>query len=165
MKIFLTGYMGTGKTSVSLCLGKRLSIPVVDMDAEIERRSGMSINEIFKYKGEESFRDMETALLRELSDKDTSVIVSCGGGVVLRKENRDILKKQNTILLIADPAAVLKRLSTDNTRPLLKDKKSISEIRDMMDIRMPLYRSCARQIIDTDKISPEEVCSLIQVDL
>lgn len=157
--------MGTGKTSVSLCLGKRLSIPVVDMDAEIERRSGMSINEIFKYKGEDSFRDMETALLRELSDKDTSVIVSCGGGVVLRKENRDILKKQNTILLIADPAAVLKRLTADNTRPLLKDKKNLNDIKKMMDIRMPLYRSCARQVIDTDKISPEEVCSLMKVDL
>lgn len=165
MKIFLTGYMGTGKTSVSRCLGKRLSIPVVDMDAEIERRSGMSINEIFRDKGEESFRDMETALLRDLSEKDISVIVSCGGGVVLRKENRDILKEQNTILLTAEPAAVLKRLSSDNTRPLLKDKKSFSEIKEMMDSRMPLYRSCARRIIDTDDISPEEVCSLIQVDL
>ena len=85
--------------------------------------------------------------------------------MVLRKENRDILKEQNTILLTAEPAAVLKRLSSDNTRPLLKDKKSFSEIKEMMDSRMPLYRSCARRIIDTDDISPEEVCSLIQVDL
>lgn len=80
MVVYLIGFMGTGKSVVGLKLSRKLNIPLLDMDDEIVRRDGRSIPEIFAQDGEDAFRDMEEALLREIADSDKDLIVSCGGG-------------------------------------------------------------------------------------
>lgn len=88
--VVLTGFMGSGKTSVGLRLSYRLRRPVEDTDKLIERREGRTINEIFAREGEEYFRQQETELLRELAQRPYQTIFSVGGGTPVRPENREI---------------------------------------------------------------------------
>ena len=92
--ILLIGFMGTGKTTVSRILHKEMKLPEIDMDSYIVKREGMSINEIFEKYGEEYFRKVETECLIEIL-QNNGVIVSCGGGVVVKDENVEYMKTQN----------------------------------------------------------------------
>ena len=91
--------MGTGKTTVSKCLKRVFGMEVLDTDTEIERREGKTIPEIFETEGEEYFRERETELLRELRAKE-NIVISCGGGTVLRTCNVDLLKESGTVFLL-----------------------------------------------------------------
>ena len=97
--IYLIGFMGTGKSTVSGYLHARFGLDRLEMDREIARRAGKSISAIFGEDGEEVFRDMETELLRELSQKE-NLVVSCGGGTVLRDENVRLMKASGTLILL-----------------------------------------------------------------
>ena len=90
--IFLIGFMGTGKSTVARNMKRRYHTEILEMDETIEEREGMKISDIFSQKGELYFRDLETELLEEIQEKD-NIVVSCGGGVVLRKENIELMKK------------------------------------------------------------------------
>ena len=151
MVLYITGFMGTGKTTVSKQLGETLpAYRVFDTDQEIEKEEGRAIKEIFATEGEAYFRDIETKVLRKLSE-EKNVIISCGGGVVLKKENRDIMKENgHVILLTASPETVLKRTGGNDKRPLLKDKKTPEEIRSMMEKREAAYKEAADYTISTD---------------
>lgn len=168
MVVYLIGFMGTGKSVVGLKLSRKLNIPLLDMDDEIVRRDGRSIPEIFAQDGEDAFRDMEEALLREIAYSDKDLIVSCGGGIVLREENRRILKENPyTVQLLAMPQTIAKRAGGDPNRPLLRDTVSVDEIRSRMEKRMPLYRECASLNILTDSYTSNETAKRIidQLDL
>ena len=91
MNIIIIGFMGSGKTTIGRKLAKLIEYSFVDTDSEIEDDQGCSVSEIFKYGGEECFREMETRLLEKLKNIDNSVIAT-GGGIVLREENRKMLK-------------------------------------------------------------------------
>ena len=163
MNIFLIGFMGTGKSAVSKELKALLPDHTeYDMDAEIVSREGMPISEIFAQKGEEYFRDAETALLRELAAGDNAV-VSCGGGTVLREINRSIIKDKGlAVLLTAEPETVLKRTEGDTSRPLLKGRRDPDSIRELMDAREEAYRAAADIVITTDDKDPGEIAGIIR---
>ncbi len=164
--IFLIGFMGTGKSAVSHELQKLLQLPVMEMDEELVRRAGKSIPQIFAENGEQAFRDQESALLKELSESDTDYIVSCGGGVVLREENRAILRKyKSTVLLTATPETVLMRAGGDENRPLLKDALSASDIAARMEARSTFYKECAGITVATDGKTPENIAHEIVTNL
>lgn len=99
MNIFLIGFMGTGKSTISAVLGKELSTEVIEMDELIVKRQGMPISQIFETRGEEYFRELETGLLVELQQRD-GVIVSCGGGTPMRECNVAEMKKSGIIVLL-----------------------------------------------------------------
>ena len=121
----------------------------------------MEINEIFSRYGEEYFRDLETEMLRELSLVKPAII-SCGGGIVLRKENVSLMQKLGrTILLTASPETVLSRVERDDSRPNLRGRKNVEGIRELMDQRREYYEAAAQMVIATDKKSPEEVAELV----
>ncbi len=119
-RIFLTGFMGTGKTSVGARLAKEMKIPFIDLDEVVEIREFRTITEIFEVEGEKYFREQEVlALIAVIASLDKFVMAT-GGGIVLRKENRELMRDSGTIVcLTADKAEILRRLKNDTTRPLL----------------------------------------------
>jgi shikimate kinase len=154
--IVLTGFMGTGKTAVGRELSRLLNMKLVDVDTEIEKCEQMTINEIFKQFGELRFREIETEMIRELSERK-DVIISTGGGAVLRQENVDILRKQGIIIcLMATPETILKRTSHSSHRPLLQVEDPFGKIKELLDFRRPFYEK-ADIMIDTDGKTPRQI--------
>jgi len=122
LKLFLVGMPGSGKSSMGKVVADFLSVKFVDMDEEIEKKSGSTIKDIFRIKGEKEFRKLERELLREISENNDEMIVSTGGGIICDPENREILKKENTVYLECNPEKLLKRIETDDDkRPLISN--------------------------------------------
>lgn len=158
--IVLTGFMGTGKSEVSQELSKVLGWKVIDIDTEIEKSQGMKITGIFKQFGEPRFRDIEAEMIKNLS-KNKNVIISTGGGAVLRQENMDALRENGVIIcLTATPETILKRTSNNNDRPLLQVEDPLKKIRELLKFRMPYYEK-ADIMIDTENKTPLEIAEEI----
>lgn len=156
--IFLIGYMGTGKSSVASHMAKEYGMEVLEMDAMLVEREGMSISDIFTEYGEEYFRDAETRLLQEICLQENKVI-SCGGGVVLREKNVEEMRKGDRIVLLsAKPETILERVKDDNSRPLLQGNKTVAFIGEMMEKRREKYESAADIIIQTDGKQIVDIC-------
>lgn len=159
--IFLIGFMGSGKSTVASYLSHNYNLSLVEMDQMIVEKEGMSIPELFAQKGEAYFRDAETSLLIAIG-KEQNKVVSCGGGVVLREQNVAEMKKSGCIVLLtASPETILERVKNDDNRPLLKGKKDVASIRDMIDNRRPKYEAAADFSISTDEKEIEEICKEI----
>ena len=165
MNLFLIGYRGSGKTTVAAALAQQLGWPWIDADAELERRAAMTIKEIFAEQGEPAFRDLEAAVLQDLAGRKGQ-IVALGGGVVLRAENRRILREcGKTVWLQASPEVLVRRISEDPTtedrRPNLTDQGGPAEIRSLLAERTPLYTECANDTVDVEGKSPAEIADEI----
>ena len=158
--IYLIGFMGTGKSTVAKCLQKFLPFTVLEMDDAIERIEAMSIPEIFEKKGEDGFRDAESQLLKLIS-KEKNQIISCGGGVVLRQENIDVMKSTGSVVrLIASPEIIYERVCKNQNRPLAAGK-SLDEIKSLINSREESYVKAAEFVVDAGNMSPDEVTSEI----
>lgn len=156
--IFLIGYMGTGKSTIAAQLAKGYDMEVLEMDELLAAREKMLIPDIFSKYGEEYFRDAESSLLEEICSQDNK-IVSCGGGVVLRKQNVDNMRKSGRIVLLtARPETILERVKDDNNRPLLAGNKTVAFIREMMEKRREKYEGAADFIVQTDDKQVADIC-------
>jgi shikimate kinase len=158
--LFLIGYRGTGKSTVARLLAERLGWGYVDADALLEEKHGRTIRQIFADEGETGFREKEQTILAEIC-KGGRQVVATGGGVILRKENRDQLRAAGkAVWLRADPETIWQRLqacrTTAERRPPLT-VGGLEEIRELLEHRQPLYEQCADWIIDTAGRSPAEV--------
>ncbi|MCI8893327.1 MAG: shikimate kinase [Lachnospiraceae bacterium] len=159
--IFLIGYMGTGKTTVSRQLGRRMKRLEVDLDLEIETRTGRTIPDIFEKEGEAYFRRLETKVIREYENKQ-GYVVSCGGGAPLLAENVESMRKGGVIVLLTASAhTVYQRVQGSKSRPLLNRNMKEEYIREMMEAREPYYRRAAQITVATDDKSPEELAAMI----
>lgn len=159
--IFLVGFMGAGKSTVSSYLKNTFSMDVIEMDEIIAKRNGMSISEIFELHGEQYFRNEETELLRECQNKKNQII-SCGGGVAMRQVNVDEMRKSGTIVLLtASPETILERVQSSHDRPLLENNKTIEHITSLMQAREQAYQDAADIIVNTDGKSVFEICEEI----
>ena len=159
MPKILLGFMGAGKTTI----GRLLDPAFADMDALLVRRLEMPIVDYFTRYGEESFRQQESLLLQELLNQESSVI-STGGGIVLKPENRELLKKNAcNIYLRIDFDRIYQRLATDpvNKRPLFLDKNQ-EEFCTLYEQRLPLYEEVATHVLDVADKTPEEIVEMIQ---
>jgi shikimate kinase len=156
MKIVLTGFMGTGKTSVGKALSHELGYEFVDTDVLIEKREGMAISLIFKKKGENYFREVEEATVEEVSRR-SQVVIATGGGVIKNKKNVDNLGRRGIIIwLKADPGIILKRVMLEGgKRPLLDVQEPLDEINKLLSERLTLYQQ-ADISVDTNYITPRE---------
>ncbi len=164
--IILTGFMGSGKTSVGLRLSYRLRMPVEDTDKLIERRAGCSVAEIFAEKGEDWFRERETELLRELPDRKQGRIYSLGGGTPVRPGNRELLRQLGKVVYLrVRPETVYERLKGDDTRPLLQCTDPLGRIRQLMESRREAYESAAHLVLDTDDMSVDEITEKIAEEI
>ena len=160
--IVLIGFMGSGKTTVGRELHQRLGYPLVDMDQVIEERAGKSIPSIFAESGEARFREMETSLLREITDHASAErrIISTGGGIVGSEENRALLKQLGYVVWLSAPIdVILERTSKNRNRPLLQTDDPAEKIRILMDQRKPLYEEVAHLKLDTSGLDFSELAT------
>lgn len=156
--IFLIGFMGAGKSTISDYLKNALAMDVVEMDQCIVERQGMSISDIFETYGEEYFRELETNLLIEMQSQ-SNVVVSCGGGVPMRERNVAEMKKNGrVVLLTAKPETILERVKDNHDRPLLENNKNVSFIADLLEKRRAKYEAAADIVVETDGKSELEIC-------
>ncbi|MFP6657790.1 MAG: shikimate kinase [Pirellulales bacterium] len=161
MNIALIGYRGTGKTSIAQRLSLRLGWPWIDADVEIELAAGKSVATIFSDDGEERFRDLEVQITADLAQRDQHVL-AFGGGVVLRDENRQWLRRLNAVIwLTAKASTIQQRMLADPAtvarRPNLTSAGGLSEIIQLLTDREPFYRECADIAVDTEDRAIEEI--------
>ena len=167
--IFLIGFMGAGKSTISDYLKTVFAMDIIEMDQIIAERAGMSISDIFETYGEQYFRDCETNLLIEMQSR-TNVVISCGGGTPMRECNVAEMKKNGrVVLLTAKPETILDRVKDSHDRPLIENNKTVPFIADLMSKRREKYEAAADIIIETDGKSELEICeelihSLRQMD-
>jgi shikimate kinase len=158
--IVLTGFMGTGKTEVGRELAQLKGMKLIDVDTEIEKSEKMTINGIFREFGEEKFREIETEKIERVS-REENVIISTGGGAVLKKQNMDALKKTGIVIcLMATPETILKRTGNSDERPLLKVEKPLEKINELLQFRRQYYEQ-ADIIINTEEKSPLQIAEEI----
>lgn len=158
--IAITGFMGTGKTTVGRILARRLGLEFVDTDAIIEAEAGIPITQIFAERGEAHFRDLESAALTAALSRPGRVL-STGGGMLLHAANREALRAAGpTICLTATAEAILERTSPDESRPLLQVADPAGRIRELLAERAEAY-SQADYHVDTTDLTPEEVAERI----
>ncbi|GAB4189855.1 MAG: shikimate kinase AroK [Wenzhouxiangellaceae bacterium] len=147
--IFLIGPMGAGKTAIGRRLADALQRPFIDADRELEQRTGAAISLIFELEGEQGFRERESALIDELTQRQ-GIILATGGGVVLNAENRRYLRERGLVIYLRTSVQLqLKRLAKDRQRPLLQHPDREQRLLHMAEIRNPLYRECADIIVES----------------
>lgn len=158
--IIITGFMGTGKTTVGERVAQRLSRQFFDMDQIIEQREQMAIPEIFQSKGETYFREQESRLTRELGGL-SEIVVATGGGTLLSVANRQLFLQRGMIFcLTARPEEIHRRLQASRNRPLLGDGNLKERIVGLLRDRESIYSLLANRI-DTSKFSPDQVVEIV----
>ena len=161
--IILIGPMGSGKTSTGRMLAKEMGYAFADTDEEVTKRTGVSIAYIFDVEGEEGFRKRECLALKECLNNNNNMILSTGGGIVLSKENRDLLQDSGTVVYLqASIRSQVKRTASTNNRPLLQNKDPEETLEKLMLTRAPLYEEIADITIMTDNKSLQEMSKEIQ---
>ena len=141
--IFLIGPMGSGKTTIGKQLAKMFGLQFYDCDHELERLTGATVSLIFDLEGEAGFRVRENQLLKQLTAK-SGVLIATGGGVVCNEENRRLLRSQGLVVYLKTSIEnQLKRLNKDKSRPLLQADDRIQRLKDLAEIRNPLYEATA----------------------
>ena len=167
MRLIIIGPMASGKSTVGRRLSNRLNLQFIDIDKEIEKSAGVSISWIFDVEGEERFREREVKELAK-SIENNNCVISTGGGAILSKENRDVLKKGTVIYLETSIQTQLERTINDKKRPLLQNSNNREQtLRELKKIRDPLFEECANITIKEGKNSHNEVVEEIinQLDL
>jgi shikimate kinase len=155
--IFLVGFMGAGKSTVGTSVAGALGLPFLDLDSVIEVEAGMAVREVFEKFGEERFRALEHAALADL-EATGDTVVACGGGVVLRDENRALLKRLGTVVyLVVDAGEALARIGDTHTRPLLSGSGGTVAATALLAARKALYAAVADITVDTHSKRPDDV--------
>ncbi|MEA1940242.1 MAG: shikimate kinase [Candidatus Caldatribacteriota bacterium] len=158
--LYITGFMGTGKSAVGKALAKKIGKIFIDMDRAIKDRQGKSIANIFSKLGENHFRRLETNLLKELVQRD-DLVVATGGGTLLFEKNVQLANKGGMIIcLCANPMVIYQRTKGSNKRPLLNKRDKLEEIKYFLEKRKTQYNQFAWQV-DTSKLNVEEAADEI----
>lgn len=148
--LIFIGLMGAGKTTLGKHIAQTLGRPFYDSDHEICTASGVSIPTIFEMEGEQGFRDRETAMLKKLSEQN-NIVLSTGGGAVLREENRRCLRESGTVVYLhTRPEILLERTRYDTNRPLLQVENPLAKLQELYDVRDHIYRETAHIIIESE---------------
>ena len=160
MSVFLIGYRGSGKTTTGQKLADRLWQAFIDTDQQIVKRAGKTIREIFEQQGEQAFRDLESAVIRDVAARADHVI-ALGGGALQREENRARVAGHKVVYLRCQPEELLRRIQSDPAtaadRPHLTHLGGgLEEIRSLLEAREPIYRSAMTAELDVTHLTPEE---------
>ena len=149
--LFLVGMPGCGKSTLGRLLARRLDKLFFDADVELERRLGVTIPVIFELEGEPGFREREAAVLADLVVQN-NIVLSTGGGVVLRPSNRERLKEGGTVLYLhAAPATLWERTRHSKHRPLLQAPDPLVRVQELYAARDSLYREVADVVVESDR--------------
>lgn len=158
--IVLVGFMGTGKTTIGTAVANRLKMEYVSTDDLIEKRERRTINEIFRDSGEEYFREVETAVIRDLACR-ANLVIDTGGGAVVRDENMSYMRSSGVVIcLTADEDTIMARTKKYKHRPLLNVDDPKRKIRDLLAKRAPLYAK-AGHIVDTGRLTARQAADRV----
>jgi shikimate kinase len=158
-RIYLVGFMGSGKSAIGKRLGTLLNLPFYDMDHEIVDRTGMTIPQIFETYGEEGFREMETEFLRSFQDE--FCIIATGGGVAMREENRSIMRRTGLVFYLnATFRDIWRRISTDSNRPIVQ-RSSRVDLEKLFHNRKAHYLQSAHFKVETTNRTLNEITQYI----
>ncbi len=169
--IFLLGFMGSGKSAVARALSRQLNLPLVDLDARIEHEIGTSIAQFFDSNGENAFREVETRVLIEVSEEEA--VVSLGGGVPTRLQNREMLqtaarKGALVVYLAAQSETLAQRIRRQpGKRPLIDGDGALdleqtkARVEELLDEREAFYRDCASFEVQTDERTIPQIAGII----
>jgi shikimate kinase len=169
--IFLTGFMGSGKTTIGKKLAAKLEITHIDSDDYVEKKAGKTINQIFENSGELVFRKLEKAAISEISNTD-SCVVSLGGGALVNPKNIRRVKKHGVLFYLkTSREEILRRVKSTNTRPLLQnpdgspapEEETIKYIETLLKVRQPGYNKSDYIIITDNKKEDEVVNSILEI--
>ena len=162
----LVGMPGSGKSTVGRQLARRMDVPFIDLDHRLEQVLGTSIRTFFDRHGEDAFREEETRLLAHVADQPGPMVLSTGGGIVLRRENRDALSRCGHVLYLrATPEEIYKRVRHDQARPLLQVANPMERLRELYTQRDPLYRQAAQFVIETGRPTVKTLVNMIVMQL
>lgn len=157
--------MGSGKTTVGRALAKRLNKRFIDSDHEIEARTGVSIPVIFELEGEQSFRQREAEVIRELTELN-DIVLATGGGAILNPASREYLKSRGTVIYLqASVNQILQRTSHDRNRPLLQTADPRARIEELARQREPYYREIAHIVVETGRPNVQSLLNTILAQL
>lgn len=161
--LVLIGFMGCGKTTLGRWISQNANMAFYDTDEYIESKQNREIKEIFSTEGEEYFRDLETETLKEMTEKFSCSVISVGGGLPLREENRELLEKLGIVVYLrTGEDTLVKRLGNDTKRPLLVGIDIRSKIHELMLQREYIYENSAKIIVDTDDRTFEQIYNEIE---
>ena len=159
--LFLIGLMGSGKTTIGQLLAKRLHLPFIDSDHELELRTGVSVATIFEIEGEAAFRQREAAIIEELTQREAFVL-GTGGGAVLNADTRRVLRERGTVIYLHSRAETsYERVRRNRDRPLLMVTDPLARLRQLYEARHPLYTETAHHVIESYRDRPSAVVSEI----
>ncbi|MFC3418125.1 shikimate kinase [Salinicoccus hispanicus] len=158
--MILIGFMGSGKSTVAHSLGERMNLPVIDLDKEVVRMTGMEIPEIFKAEGEAGFRKREQEALVQIGG--ARCIVATGGGVVTYEPSCKLLENMEVpvVYLHADFETLYARIKNDSNRPLVKSRE---QVRALYEQRLRIYRKTADHEIDCSASVEQVVSSILRI--
>ncbi|BAM47284.1 shikimate kinase [Amphibacillus xylanus] len=159
--IYLVGFMGSGKSTIGKQLAKKLNLLYIDMDEQIEQTTKKQIKTIFAEEGEQAFRDIEHKILTETPKQ--GYVVSTGGGIIERKENRQWLLNKQVVYLNTSWDTIKNRLAHDQSRPIWQDQSKDKQL--LMQSRDPKYREIAKIIVNTDQRSIDQIVAEINLHL
>jgi len=165
MTLTLIGYRGSGKSTIAPLVAGQLGWSWIDSDIEVEQRAGQSIQQIFATENEAGFRQRETAVLEELLGRQ-NVVIAAGGGAILAEQNRVRMKQAGPVIWLTAAATtlaerVLGDQMTADRRPSLTGRPVDEEIREVLEIRTPMYQDAATHTVDTEALSREEIVAQI----
>ena len=156
--IVLMGFMGAGKTTIGKKLASALKYEFIDTDEWIEKEQGRKISDIFAEDGEAAFRDMETDLLKRLQNRTEKFVLSIGGGMPVREENRALLRNLGAVIYLkTSKEEIIRRVSGDKNRPLLQGGDLEEKVTKLMNAREQIYVETAHVEVITDGKNPLEV--------
>lgn len=162
----LVGMPGSGKSTVGRQLAHRAGVPFVDLDHRLEQAIGTTIRSFFEAEGEARFRDLESQMLAEVARESGGMVLSTGGGAVLRAENRAVLRQFGAVLYLrASPEEIFKRVRHDRTRPLLQGGNPMDKLRELYAQRDGLYRETAHYVIETGRPTVHTLVNMIMMQL
>ncbi|MBM7650461.1 shikimate kinase [Bacillus ectoiniformans] len=157
--IFLTGFMGAGKTTIGQLLADKLNCPVMDTDALIEKQEGKAITTIFSEHGEAYFRNLETNMLHSFGEE--AGVVTTGGGIVIKENNRQLMKERGTVIYLnSEFSEIWNRLIDDESRPLIQHKNK-ERTQSLFNQRLPFYKDSADVMIETSGKTAEQTAEEI----
>ena len=175
--IALIGLPGGGKSTVGRQLARKLGVRFVDADTVLEERIGMPIRSFFEQQGEQAFRDLEEQVIDDLtrpsdeaggadSEASKGMVLATGGGAVLRPANRERLKQRTTVVYLrSTPEELYRRLKHDTQRPLLQVADPMIKLRELYQVRHPLYEQTAHYSVDTGRPSVSTLVNMILMQL
>lgn len=162
----LVGMPGSGKSTIGRQLAHRAGVPFIDLDHRLEQTLGTSIRSFFEAEGEARFRDLEAQALAEAVQQPGGMVLSTGGGAVLRADNREILRAfGNVLYLRASPEEIFRRVKHDRTRPLLQGGNPLDKLRALYAQRDGLYRETAHYVIETGRPTVHTLINMIMMQL